>query len=137
MSGTPSMPDSPGHLDATVHLNRARLSHIQRYIPGPIFVLNDFLQAGRDYTRDFVQGLSGIGMKNPIGFEFFKPPHEEFYEFLDAHLPDWSVEISVESHDDSVRAAFGKSHYSMKQIEETGAELPVTARGAYGKRRMP
>ncbi|TLM78477.1 MAG: TIGR04190 family B12-binding domain/radical SAM domain protein, partial [Actinobacteria bacterium] len=73
------------------------IAHIQRYIPGPMFVLNDFLQAGRTYTRDFVQGLNRIKMKNPIGFEFFKPPHEEFYEFLDANLPDWSVEISVES----------------------------------------
>ena len=58
-------------------------------------------------------------MKNPIGFEFFKPPHEEFYEFLDAHLHDWSVEISVESHDDGVRAAFGKSHYTIEQVEKT------------------
>ena len=32
------------------------IEHIQKYIPGPIFVLNDFLQAGRDYTRDFVRG---------------------------------------------------------------------------------
>lgn len=95
------------------------IAHIQRYIPGPVFVLNDFLQAGRAYTRDFVRGLQSIDMKNPIGFEFFKPPHEEFYEFLDAHLPDWSVEISVESHDDGVRAAFGKSHYTMDQVEQT------------------
>ncbi len=95
------------------------IAHIQRYIPGPIFVLNDFLQAGRAYTRDFVRGLKDINLKNPIGFEFFKPPHEEFYEFLDANLPDWSVEISVESHDDGVRAAFGKSHYTIDQVEQT------------------
>ncbi len=95
------------------------IAHIQRYIPGPIFVLNDFLQAGRAYTRDFVRGLERIKLRNPIGFEFFKPPHEEFYEFLDAHLPDWSVEISVESHDDGVRAAFGKGHYTIDQVEQT------------------
>ena len=95
------------------------IAHIQKYIPGPIFVLNDFLQAGHDYTREFVRGLQKIKLRNPIGFEFFKPPHEEFYEFLDAHLDDCSVEISVESHDDDVRAAFGKQHYTMEQVEET------------------
>jgi len=95
------------------------IQHIQRYIPGPMFVLNDFLQAGREYTRDFVLGLERINLKNPIGFEFFKPPAEEFYEFLNAHLNDYSVEISVESHDDGVRAAFGKKHYTMEQVEET------------------
>jgi B12-binding domain/radical SAM domain protein len=93
------------------------IEHIQRYIPGPIFVLNDFLQAGRDYARDFVKGLSAIKLRNPIAFEFFKPPHEEFFEFLDAHLDDYSVEISVESHDDAVRSAFGKKHYTMDQVE--------------------
>jgi B12-binding domain/radical SAM domain protein len=95
------------------------IAHIQKYIPGPMFVLNDFLQAGREYTRDFVRGLKTINMKNPIGFEFFKPPHEEFYEFLNANLNDYSVEISVESHDDGVRAAFGKKHYTMDQVEDT------------------
>lgn len=97
------------------------IQNIQRYIPGPIFVLNDFLQAGRDYTQAFVEGLSRINLKNPIAFEFFKPPKNDFYEFLDAHLPDWSVEISVESHDDDVRAAFGKHHYTMTDVEESVA----------------
>jgi B12-binding domain/radical SAM domain protein len=95
------------------------ISHIQKYIPGPIFVLNDFLQAGPDYIEAFVKGLGRIGLRNPIGFEFFKPPKEEFYAFLDEHLPDYSVEISVESHDDAVRAAFGKSHYTSEQVEES------------------
>ncbi len=95
------------------------IRHIQRYIPGPMFVLNDFLQAGPEYTRQFIEGLNGIKMKNPIGFEFFGPPKEGFYELLDANLNDWSVEISVESHDDGVRAAFGKKHYTIDQIEYT------------------
>lgn len=93
------------------------IEHIQKYIPGPIFVLNDFLQAGRDYVGEFIRGLSKINLRNPIGFEFFKPPAEEFYEFLNEHLNDYSVEISVESHDDDVRAAFGKKHYTMDQVE--------------------
>jgi B12-binding domain/radical SAM domain protein len=95
------------------------IQHIQRYIPGPIFVLNDFLQAGRDYTAAFVRGLSRIKLRNPIGFEFFKPPAEEFYSFLNEHLNDYSVEISVETHDDDVRAAFGKNHYTMAQVEDS------------------
>ncbi len=95
------------------------IQHIQRYIPGPVFVLNDFMQAGPDYVETFVKGLSRIKLRNPIGFEFFTPPKEEMYEFLDAHLPDYSVEISVESHDDAVRTAFGKKHYTTEQVEES------------------
>jgi B12-binding domain/radical SAM domain protein len=95
------------------------IQNIQRYIPGPMFVLNDFLQAGPDYTKQFVEGLNRINVKNPIGFEFFKPPADGFYEFLNENLNDYSVEISVESHDDGVRAAFGKNMYTMQQVEDT------------------
>ncbi len=95
------------------------IEHVQKYIPGPIFVLNDFLQGGRDYVAAFIRGLSRIKLRNPIGFEFFKPPAEEFYQFLNEHLTDYSVEISAESHDDCVRAAFGKHHYTTARLEES------------------
>jgi B12-binding domain/radical SAM domain protein len=95
------------------------IANIQRYIPGPIFVLNDFLQAGRDYTHTFIEGIGRLNLKNPIAFEFFKPPKNDFYEFLNENLNDYSVEISVESHDDAVRTAFGKHHYTMAEVEDT------------------
>lgn len=95
------------------------IANIQRYIPGPVFVLNDFLQAGRDYVAQFIRGVGKLNLRNPIAFEFFKPPQEDFYEFLNEHLNDYSVEISVESHDDAVRAAFGKSHYTMAEVEQS------------------
>ncbi|MDR3685355.1 MAG: TIGR04190 family B12-binding domain/radical SAM domain protein [Coriobacteriia bacterium] len=95
------------------------IQNIQKYIPGPMFVLNDFLQAGPEYTRKFVEGLHSINVKNPIGFEFFRPPNEDFYELLNHNLNDYSVEISVETHDDDVRAAFGKNMYKMQEVEDT------------------
>lgn len=96
------------------------IKHIQNHIWGPIFVLNDFLQAGQEYTHEFISGLKG-NLKNPIGFEFFGPPKEgnDLYTLLDKNLTDWSVEISAESHDDEVRAAFGKNHYTMRELEQT------------------
>lgn len=96
------------------------IEHVQNHVWGPIFVLNDFLQAGPEYTREFVCGLKGK-VKNPIGFEFFGPPPggDDFYHMLDENLKSWSVEISAESHDDDVRKAFGKGHYTMRELEDT------------------
>ncbi len=96
------------------------IEHVQNHVWGPIFVLNDFLQAGPEYTRKFVCGLKGK-VKNPIGFEFFGPPPggDDFYHMLDENLKSWSVEISAESHDDDVRKAFGKGHYTMRELEDT------------------
>lgn len=96
------------------------IENVQNHVWGPIFVLNDFLQAGEDYTHEFITGLKGK-VHNPIGFEFFGPPPggDDFYQLLDRNLGNWSVEISAESHDDDVRAAFGKGHYKMAELEET------------------
>ena len=96
------------------------IEHVQSHVWGPIFVLNDFLQAGPEFTREFITGLRGK-VRNPIGFEFFGPPPggDDFYSMLDANLKSWSVEISAESHDDDVRKAFGKGHYTMRELEET------------------
>ena len=96
------------------------IENVQNHVWGPIFVLNDFLQAGEDYTRRFITGLKGK-VQNPIGFEFFGPPPggDDFYRMLDDNLESWSVEISAESHDDDVRKAFGKGHYKMAELEET------------------
>ncbi|MBQ3301307.1 MAG: TIGR04190 family B12-binding domain/radical SAM domain protein [Eggerthellaceae bacterium] len=96
------------------------IEHVQNHIWGPIFVLNDFLQAGPDFTRKLIEGLRGK-VRNPIGFEFFGPPPggNDFYSMLDRNLESWSVEISAESHDDDVRKAFGKGHYTMAQLEDT------------------
>ena len=96
------------------------IEHVQDHVWGPIFVLNDFLQAGPEFTREFITGLKGK-VRNPIGFEFFGPPPggNDFYTMLDHNLESWSVEISAESHDDDVRKAFGKGHYTMAQLEET------------------
>ena len=96
------------------------IQHVQEHVWGPIFVLNDFLQAGSDFTHSFVEGLRDK-VKNPIGFEFFGPPEEgdDLYTLFDRNLDSWSVEISAESHDDDVRKAFGKGHYTMQQLEDT------------------
>ncbi len=96
------------------------IENVQNHVWGPIFVLNDFLQAGEDYTHRFITGLKGK-LKNPIGFEFFGPPPggNDFYNLLDKNLESWSVEISAESHDDDVRKAFGKGHYTMRELEDT------------------
>ncbi len=93
------------------------IEHVQNHVWGPIFVLNDFLQAGPEYTREFVCGRRAR-LKNPIGFEFFgPPPGATTLPMLDENLKSWSVEISAESHDDDVRKAFGKGHYTMRELE--------------------
>ncbi len=94
------------------------MARIQETIKGPIFVLGDIRQAGDDYADVLLKELKKRRIRNQIGFEFFKPPPEELYEKLDDAIPHYSIEISVESHDDEVRRAFGK-RYAMSEVEES------------------
>ncbi len=106
------------------------VAHFQKYIPGPVFVLNDPLQGGEDYARALIEGLGRLELKNAVAFEFFRPPSEDWWAFMDAHLDDWSAEISMESHDDEVRAAFGKRFPAVE------AEESIAAAFRHGCRRF-
>lgn len=94
------------------------IGHVQKYIPGPVFILGDIRQPGDDYADAFLSALKRQKLKNQIAMEFFVPPEEEFYAKLADALPRYSIEMSIESHDDEVRRAFGKG-YTTKRVEES------------------
>jgi B12-binding domain/radical SAM domain protein len=97
------------------------IAHASKFIPGSVFLLNDFLQAGDDYTRTLIKGLGTLNLKQSLGFELFSPPSEEMLDLMSEHLNDWSIEVSVESHDDEIRKRFGKGHYTTQDIEDNVA----------------
>ncbi len=86
------------------------IGHVTKYIPGPIFVLGDITQPGPGYADRLLGELKKLRVRNQLAFEFFKPPAEEFFEKLEASLDHYSIEISLESHDEEIRKAFGKSY---------------------------
>jgi len=107
------------------------IAHAQKYIPGAIFVLNDFMQAGDDYVKTFIEALGRINLRASIGFEVFTPPDESLYELLAANLNDWTIEVSAESHDDELRKLFGKGHYTTADVEKS-----ITQAFEYGATRF-
>ena len=95
---------------------------------GPVFLLGDLRQAGKDYARRFLRAVQGY--HGPVIIEFFQPVDRATMEEFAAALPDFIVEFSPESHDPVVRQASGKS-YSNAGIEET-----ITACLEVGARRF-
>ncbi len=86
---------------------------------GPVFILGDLRQAGPDYARRFFDAVRGF--KGPVITELFSPASREFLAQLAAALPNFILEVSLESHDPVVRHAFGK-HYGNEPIERTIAD---------------
>ncbi len=86
---------------------------------GPVFILGDLRQAGGGYAQRFFDAIRGF--KGQVFTELFSPATREFLQQMADALPNFSLEVSLESHDPAVRYAFGK-HYDNAPIERTIAD---------------
>jgi B12-binding domain/radical SAM domain protein len=83
---------------------------------GPTFILGDIRQAGDDYADRFLEAIAGY--RNPVFLELFDATPPGFFRKVAKALPHFLVQISLESHDERVRRAFGRP-YSTRAIERT------------------
>jgi len=90
--------------------------NVARFINGPIFILGDLRQAGEDYARRFLSAVHGYS--GPVIVELFRPATADYLRQVKEALPNYTLEVSLESHDPHVRRAFGKG-YDNGAIEAT------------------
>jgi len=90
------------------------IRRIGEYSEGPVFVLGDIRQPGPQYTERFLDAMSG--WKKPVFIELFDAADRTFFDQVARAIPNFTVEISMESHDEAVRRAFGRP-YSNAAIE--------------------
>lgn len=92
------------------------IRRIGSFSSGPVMVLGDIRQSGDDYANRFLDAISGY--KKPIFFELFDAAPRDFFKRVARAVPNFVVEISMESHDEKVRRAFGRP-YSNVEIEQS------------------
>jgi B12-binding domain/radical SAM domain protein len=102
------------------------IRNIGRFSNGPIFILGDLRQPGEDYA---LRVFDAIGRyEGPVIVELFDGADRGFLERLARAFPNFTLEISPESHDERVRHAFGRP-YTNAALEATLAHtLEVGAR---------
>lgn len=86
------------------------------YSEGPIFILGDIRQPGKEYTQRFLNAISGY--KKPVFIELFDAAPKQFFLDVAKALANVVVEASMESHDEKVRRAFGRP-YTNAAIEKS------------------
>jgi B12-binding domain/radical SAM domain protein len=89
---------------------------IARFSRGPAFILGDIRQPGEEYADRFLRAIHGY--EGPVILELFDAADREFIQRIAAAFPNWTLEISLESHSEEVRAAFGRP-YKNAAIEDT------------------
>lgn len=92
------------------------IRRIAEYSRGPVFILGDIRQPGEDYTNRFLDAIAGYD--RPVFIELFDAAPREFFQKVAKALPNFTLEISMESADERVRRAFGRP-YSQENIERT------------------
>ena len=97
------------------------IRQISRFSNGPIFILGDLRQPGEDYAREVLGQLRKNRVKNPIIMELFNPAPRELLQQMSDACPNFSLEISPESHDYEVRKANGRN-YTDADLEQTIAD---------------
>ncbi len=89
---------------------------IARFSRGPVFILGDIRQPGEEYADRFLRAIHGYD--GPVILELFTAADRAFVQQVSKAMPNWTLEISLESHSEEVRAAFGRP-YQNEAIEDT------------------
>ena len=93
---------------------------IEAFSRGPIFFIGDLRQPGRGYARKLLRMLRREDVGNECVFELFSPAEPEFLQEIGRSVSRWTLELSPESHDPSVRRAHNPSvRYSNGEMEES------------------
>lgn len=96
---------------------------ISRITRAPIFLVGDLRQAGEEHANEVLALLSKADIQNEIVFEFFDLPTADMLDRIDASAKNWSIELSPESHDDSIRRGQDSTTYfTNEQMEEAIAK---------------
>ncbi|MGQ9468484.1 MAG: TIGR04190 family B12-binding domain/radical SAM domain protein [Nitrososphaerales archaeon] len=94
---------------------------IQQYANVPIFILGDLRIAGKEYAESVLSIMRKEKLDNPVILELFTPASKDYLEKIANSIPNFSLEISPESHDETVRYAFGRA-YRNNELEKTLSE---------------
>jgi B12-binding domain/radical SAM domain protein len=92
------------------------IRNISRFSKGPVFILGDIRQAGDEYADRFLRAIHGY--QGPVIVELFRAADRTFIRRMAEAMPNWTLEISLESHSEKVRSAFGRP-YKNAPIEDT------------------
>ena len=92
-----------------------------RYIKAPVIVLGDIMQAGEEYAEHFLDKLKAENIRNHVAIEFFSPPPRMILKRVAEVIPNFNIQISPESHDETIRKRFGRP-YDNAELEQMMAD---------------
>ncbi len=121
--------DKPAYRSPQSLMEDIRL--IQKLGQAPIFVLHDLRQAGPEYVDEFFSLLKKENVKNELIIELFWEAGDEYFAKIADAVPKFSLEMTLETHIESIRKMNGKFACSNEQVEST-----IASAFKYGCRKI-
>ena len=79
------------------------------------------MQAGEEYAEHFLDKLKAKKIRNHVAIEFFRPPPRMILKRVAEAIPNFNIQISPESHDETIRKRFGRP-YNNAELEQMMAD---------------
>lgn len=95
------------------------IQFVQRFSRAPIFVLHDLRQGGKEYVDEFFSLLKKLKPKNEIVFELFQYADEKYFEKINDSVANYSIEITLETHEEKLRRLNGKFNCTNQKVIDT------------------
>jgi B12-binding domain/radical SAM domain protein len=104
------------------------INQISKYFKGPIFLLGDIFQPGKDYAKRLLDLLTEQKLDNHLVLEFFDIPNQEALKKIASSIRHFNIQLSPESHDQEIRAHFGRPYNNQEMEEMIGSVLELGCR---------
>jgi B12-binding domain/radical SAM domain protein len=92
------------------------IQFIQCFSRTPIFVIGDIRQGGTKYVDEFLDRVAAFHPKNELVLELFWRAGDDFFSKVAHKVPQYSLEITLESADENIRRENGKFACSNEDI---------------------
>lgn len=92
---------------------------IMSFSRAPIFMVHDPRIGGMNRCREIFDNLAKLDLPNELILELFFPANGEFFSMVEQSVRSWSLEMTIESHDEELRRVNGKFPFSNEMLEST------------------
>lgn len=92
---------------------------ITSFSRAPIFMVHDPRIGGMTRCREIFAQLASLDLPNELILELFFPADGELFAMVENSVGSWSLEITIESHDEELRRVNGKFPFSNEMLEAT------------------
>lgn len=112
-----------GHRSRPAFRSPAKLADdartIMSFSRAPIFMVHDPRIGGMTRCREIFDELASLDLPNELILELFFPADRSFFAMVEQSVRSWSLEITIESHDEGLRRLNGKFPFSNDMLEAT------------------